>query len=92
MAHPVLIPTALRQFTEGQAEVVVEALLSLVALNPDVKNHLYNDQGALRSFINVYVNEDNIKQKRRLDTPLAEGDTIMLVPSIAGGAPDARIV
>ena len=92
MATPILIPTALRQFTEGLSEVEVggntagEAINELAAKYPDIKNHLFNDKDALRSFINVYVNEENIKQKQGLDTPVGDGDTVMLVPSIAGGS------
>ena len=92
MATAILIPTALRQFTEGGSEVegsgktAGETIRALVAAYPDLKNHLFNDKDALRSFINVYVNEENIKQKQGLDTPVNDGDTVMLVPSIAGGS------
>ncbi|MDR2354926.1 MAG: MoaD/ThiS family protein [Clostridiales Family XIII bacterium] len=87
-----LIPTALRAFTDGKSETElagdsVGALLGAFAeVYPDVRAHLYDENGALRSFINVYVGEDNIKNTGGLDTPLAADATVMLVPAIAGGA------
>ncbi|MGA2141946.1 MAG: molybdopterin-synthase adenylyltransferase MoeB [Brevinematales bacterium] len=94
MANLILIPTALRQFTDGLGEVEVEAktvgeaLDKLTGNYADLKRHLYNEQNKLRSFVNVYVNEEDIRQKNGLETQLGKGDTIMLVPSIAGGAPE----
>jgi MoaD family protein len=91
MAISVLIPTALRQFTDGQSEIEVDAatvqgaLDALTARFVDLKKHLFNEAGTLRSFVNVYVNEDDIRQKQGVDTALKDGDTVMLVPSIAGG-------
>ena len=52
---------------------------------PDLKRHLYNDEGKLRSFVNVYVNDDDIRYLNKEATPLKEGDTVSIVPSIAGG-------
>jgi adenylyltransferase/sulfurtransferase len=84
------IPTALRSFTERKSEIAVtgatvgEAIGHLAETYPDIKQHLY--QGAeLRSFINVFVGETNIKKLQLLDTPVKDDDTIMLVPAIAGG-------
>jgi molybdopterin converting factor small subunit len=91
MSSTILIPTALRQFTEGQAELSVEAtsvggaLEKLTTQFPILAKHLYTDQKAIRSFVNVYVNDENIRHKLGLETPLASGDTVMIVPSIAGG-------
>jgi len=86
----ILIPTALRAFTDRQSEVQVdgatvgEAVAALAAAHPDIKQHLYQN-GELRSFINIFVGEDNIKNLDGLDTKLAPGTEIMLVPAIAGG-------
>jgi molybdopterin converting factor small subunit len=86
-----LIPTALRAFADGKSEVEIEgdsagALIAAFAERyPDIRVHLYDENGALRSFINVYVGEDNIKNTGGLDTPLAADATVMLVPAIAGG-------
>ncbi len=87
----ILIPTPLRQFAGGNDNVTVagstvgEALSALTAEFPDMRKNLFNDAGALRSFVNVYVNDEDIRYLSKNDTPLAEGDTISIVPSIAGG-------
>ncbi len=92
MPVSILIPTALRRFSGDQSEFVVEAktagdaLAQLTAAHPDLRKHLLNDQGALRSFVNVYVNDEDIRHQAGLDTPVADGATVMIVPSIAGGA------
>ncbi len=92
MAVIVLIPTALRQYAGGQSEVLVEArtvgeaLDQLTGAHAELRKHLYGDQSALRSFVNVYVNDEDIRHAERLQTPVKEGDTVMIVPSIAGGA------
>ncbi|MDR0556563.1 MAG: MoaD/ThiS family protein [Treponema sp.] len=93
MAVTIQIPTALRGFTGRQGEVTVEAetagaaLAALAQAHPDIKQHLYQEGGTeLRSFINVFVGEINIKKLKGLDTPVPSGGTIMLVPAIAGGA------
>lgn len=92
MSVSILIPTALRQFTEGLAEVKTEANTVRAALShltetyTDLHKHLFTEQETLRTFVNVYVNEDDIRQKDGLDTKLANNDTVMLVPSIAGGS------
>jgi adenylyltransferase/sulfurtransferase len=90
MAVTLLIPTALRNFTDRKSEVIVEgvtvgeAIRNFADAYPDIKQHLY--QGTeLRSFINVFVGENNIKNLQGLDTKIAEGETLMLVPAIAGG-------
>jgi sulfur-carrier protein adenylyltransferase/sulfurtransferase len=88
----ILIPTALRQFTEQSDSVqaagatVAEALQDLTARYPAIKKNLYNDQGKLRSFVNVYVNDEDIRYLDKGDTPLAGGETLSIVPSIAGGS------
>ena len=87
----ILIPTPLRQFAEKNnsvdvaAATVGEALTSLTTQFPDLRKNLYNDEGKLRSFVNVYVNDEDIRYLQKDATPLAEGDTISIVPSIAGG-------
>jgi sulfur-carrier protein adenylyltransferase/sulfurtransferase len=88
----VLIPTALRQFA-GKADsaqlsgnTVGEVLGALATQYPDLRKQLYNDEGKLRSFVNVYVNDEDIRYLGRDATPVAEGDTVTIVPSIAGGS------
>src|SRR5437868_3404716 len=92
MAVTVLIPTALRQFAAGQSEVQVEGatvgevLERVTSANADLRKHLYSDESRLRSFVNVYVNDEDIRSGERLNTPVKDGDTISIVPAIAGGA------
>ena len=87
----ILIPTPLRQFAEKQDSVelpgatVGEVLSGLTAKFPDLKKHLYNDEGKLRSFVNVYLNDDDIRYLQKNETPVAPTDTLSIVPSIAGG-------
>lgn len=85
------IPTPLRYYTDGNAEVSVTgstvsaAMRSLVEQFPALEGHLYNRKGELRAFVNLFLGEDNIKDLQGLETPLDEGDTLRLIPSIAGG-------
>ncbi len=62
-----------------------EALAGLVARHPELKRHLYNDDGKLRAFVNVYVNDEDMRYLQKEATALNDGDTISIVPSIAGG-------
>jgi len=86
------IPTPLRQYVGKQATVevsgttVAEAMDALVAKHPDVRRHLYTDEGKLRAFVNLYVNDEDIRYLQKEATAVSEGDNISIVPSIAGGA------
>ena len=62
-----------------------ELLAKLTEAHPDLKKQLFNDEGKMRSFVNVYVNDDDIRYLDRDATPVKEGDTVSIVPSIAGG-------
>lgn len=92
MANDVLIPTPLRAYAGKQdivqvdGETVGELLRNLTARYSELGKHLYNEDGRLRSFVNVYLNDDDIRYLQKEDTPVAEGDTISIVPSVAGGA------
>lgn len=98
MPVTISIPTALKQYAGGHSEMQVDAqtvgqaLDQLTAAHADLRKHLYNDQNALRNFVNVYVNDEDIRHASRLETALQDGDTITIVPSIAGGAPIAEEV
>ena len=87
----VMIPTPLRQYTGKRDAVVVEGatvgevLNSLTAQYPDLRKQILNDQGKVRSFVNVYLNDEDIRYLSKDATPAAAGDTVTLVPSIAGG-------
>jgi sulfur-carrier protein adenylyltransferase/sulfurtransferase len=95
MAHRVLIPTPLRPYTDQQDAVEVEGttvgelLSALTSRYTDLRRHLYSDDGKLRSFVNVYVNDDDIRYLDREATALKSGDVVSIVPSVAGGAPTA---
>ncbi len=91
MAVKVMIPTPLRAYADKQESVqlqavtVGEALAGLTERFKELKKHLYSDDGRLRSFVNVYVNDEDIRYMQKDQTPLREGDTVSIVPSIAGG-------
>lgn len=85
------IPTPLRQYAGKQAAVevkagtVADALTNLVAEHPDLRRHLYTEDGKLRAFVNVYLNDEDIRYLQKEATAVRESDTISIVPSIAGG-------
>jgi molybdopterin converting factor small subunit len=87
----VMIPTPLRPFVgkksviELKATSVGEALRTLTTEFADLRKHLYTDDGKIRSFVNVYVNDEDIRYLEKENTPLKDGDTVSIVPSIAGG-------
>ena len=85
------IPTPLRAFTDGNPTVTVHgdtvgaAIADLVEQYPDLKKHLYNDEGTLRSFVNLYVNDDDIRYLDGPATKLGTDDELSIVPAVAGG-------
>ncbi len=87
----VRIPTPLRTLTEGQGEVDLEgksiaALIdTLESTYPGMKERLCDEQGALRRFVNIYINEEDIRFHQGLETPVEEGDEVSIIPAIAGG-------
>jgi len=88
----ITIPTPLRQFTGKQDSVSVsgatvgEVLSTLTTQYPDLRKQIFTDEGKLRSFVNVYLNEEDIRYLNKQETPVQDGDTLSLVPSIAGGS------
>jgi adenylyltransferase/sulfurtransferase len=105
MAMPKIhIPTPLRQYAGKQSTVevksgtVADALSDLLHQHPDLRRHLYNEDGKLRAFVNVYLNDEDVRYLQKDATPVRDGDTLSIVPSIAGGSdtieelPDLRIV
>lgn len=92
MAVKVIIPTPLRPYAgkqesvELQARTVGEALEQLTSKFAGLQKHLYTDDGRIRSFVNVYLNDEDIRYLQKESTQTRDGDTISIVPSIAGGA------
>jgi molybdopterin converting factor small subunit len=85
------IPSPLRAYADGQAELqvqgqdVAQAMESLIQKHPALRQHLFNGNGELRPFVNVFINNEDIRQIEGLKTPLKPEDRLMIVPSIAGG-------
>jgi sulfur-carrier protein len=88
----VRIPTPLRPLTKGQGEVetkaanVLEMIETLNIAHPGMKDRLCDDTGELRRFVNIYVNEEDIRFLKGKETSLKDGDEVSIVPAIAGGA------
>ncbi len=86
------IPTPLRAYTDKQETVTVEAatvaasLAALTAAHPALQNHLYTPEGKLRSFVNIYLNDDDVRYlPSKEETPVTDADELTIIPSIAGG-------
>ncbi|MDT4969191.1 MAG: sulfur-carrier protein adenylyltransferase/sulfurtransferase [Acidobacteriota bacterium] len=92
MSVTIIIPTALRQYAGGDSEFQAEAatageaLEHLTSQNAELRKHLYNEQDRLRNFVTIYLNDEDIRQSSGTDTPVKDGDVLMIVPAIAGGA------
>jgi molybdopterin converting factor small subunit len=84
------IPTPLRAYTGGTAEIKVkgdtvgEALTDLVSQHPDLRQHIYNGS-ELRNFVNIFLGEEDIRYRDGLETSIEPGDNLRIIPSIAGG-------
>jgi molybdopterin synthase sulfur carrier subunit len=91
MSTTVRIPTALRTLTGGASEVSVggstveEVLKSLEAAHPGMAERLFDDAGALRRFVNVFVADEDIRFLDGLSTPVTEGQAVSIIPAVAGG-------
>jgi MoaD family protein len=91
MTVPITIPTPLRGYAGGQKTIQVEggtvgeALGQLTAQYPHLRQHLFSEDGRLRSFVNVYLNDEDVRYLQHSDTPLKETDRLSIVPSVAGG-------
>jgi molybdopterin converting factor small subunit len=87
----VIIPTPLRKFTNNTARLQVQAgnvgdTIREIAFNyPDLKKHLLDDQGGVRSFLNIFIGNDDIRDLQNEKTPVKEDSIISIVPAIAGG-------
>src|SRR5688500_10998971 len=98
MSNTIHIPTPLRPFTDKQESVQVsggtvgELLADLTNKHDGLKKHLYTDEGKLRNFVNVYLNDEDIRYLQREATPVKPGDSLSIVPSVAGGGTEAPAV
>ncbi|HEY2546760.1 MAG TPA: MoaD/ThiS family protein [Candidatus Acidoferrum sp.] len=96
MSVKVMIPTPLRVYAgkkdsaEFGAATVGEALSGLTSQFAELRKHLYTEDGKLRAFVNVYLNDEDIRYLAQEKTPTKDGDTISIIPSIAGGCHDRR--
>ena len=97
MSTRIMIPSALRRFVgsrdsvQVEATTVGEALAKLVAEHGDLQKHLFDEGGRLRSFVNIYVNDEDVRYLAQDDTALSPGDVVSIVPSIAGGSPKPNV-
>src|SRR5688572_19285711 len=93
MPNTIHIPTPLRPFTDKQESVDVtgatvgELLADLTKKHDGLKKHLFSDEGKLRNFVNVYLNDEDIRYLQKEQTPVKPGDSLSIVPSVAGGVP-----
>lgn len=91
MAVTISIPTALRQYTSGNPNIkldsgsVSELLAALIEQHPQLGKHLYSEHGQLRNFVNIYVGDEDIRYLQGQDTHVSDGETISIIPAIAGG-------
>lgn len=91
MTVKVIIPSALKQFADGNDTIELEGervgpvLDALTKGFPQLKTHLIGDDGQLRNFVNVFVNDENIRDLQQQQTPVNDGDEVLIVPAVAGG-------
>jgi adenylyltransferase/sulfurtransferase len=87
----ILIPTPLRQYAgkkdavDVPAKTVGEALSALTSEYSDLRRHLYTEDGKLRAFVNLYLNDEDVRYLQKESTPVRDNDTLSIVPSVAGG-------
>lgn len=91
MTVTIRVPTTLRTLTAGESEVAVEAgtvgevLQSLEAAHPGFAERILDDEGNLRRFVNIFVSDDDVRFMDGLETPVPDGETVSIVPAVAGG-------
>lgn len=91
MAVTIRIPTTLRPLSGGNSTVQVdgatlgEVLANLETAHPGFQDRLFDDQGGLRRFVNLFVADDDVRYLQGLDTPVPDGETVSIIPAVAGG-------
>ena len=94
MTVPITIPTQLRSYAGGQRTISVEggtvgeALNALTTRYPNLRQHLFTEEGSLRSFVNVYLNDEDVRYLQQTKTLITDSDKLNIVPSVAGGMND----
>lgn len=89
------IPTPLRPYTDGASEIEINAenvglaLEELTQQYPSLRKHLFSQTGELRSYVNLFINNEDIRHLQGTNTPVKDGDKLMIIPSIAGGSQGA---
>jgi molybdopterin converting factor small subunit len=92
MTVSIRIPTVLRPQTGGAASVsfdgstIGEVLAAMVAAHPGLAGQVFSADGSLHKFVNIYVNDDDVRYTGGLETPVADGDEVTILPAVAGGA------
>jgi adenylyltransferase/sulfurtransferase len=88
----IIIPTPLRQYVDGQSKIEVSAptvrgaIDALTLDRPELRKHLFNSEGKIRAFVNVYLNDEDVRYlPQKEDSVVLENDTLTIIPSIAGG-------
>ncbi|WP_020529017.1 MoaD/ThiS family protein [Flexithrix dorotheae] len=87
----IIIPTPLRKFTDNLATIktngsnIQESMLDLATQYPEVKQHLFDESGALRKFVRIYIGDEDIKALQNENTPVEDNTEISIIPAIAGG-------
>ena len=98
MSSKLKIPSPLRRFTNDQSELEVNGnniqkiLDELFKAHPDIKNHLVEDDGNLRNFVNIFINGEDIRQKGGMDAEVSNESDVRIIPSIAGGLPSNKVL
>ena len=93
MTATIEIPSALQKFVDNKLKIEVpgdnvrEAINNLIKAHGGLKEHLFDEQGRIRSFVNIYLNDEDVRFLNQLDTALKEGDVLSILPALAGGAP-----
>ena len=91
MSVIVRVPTTLRTLTAGEAEVSIEAstvgelITALEAAHPGFRDRLLDEDGSIRRFVNLFVADDDVRYLQGLDTPVPDGETVSIIPAVAGG-------
>ena len=91
MSVTIRIPTTLRPISGGQAQVAVEgstlgeALANLDVAHPGFRDRLFDEAGTLRRFVNIFVADDDVRFLQGLETPVPPGETVSIIPAVAGG-------